>query len=127
MKLLVILFLGKINAFLICSNQEYYCRLFWKVCFCICPLSFFQTSKSVLIIEAMQICTFVYNYWKCVNSKSLRVIMLLYASAYILEFSRKRNIIKTSMMRCVFNVVANCRVQVTKSKFFAANLFQLIQ
>ena len=48
--------------------------------------------------------------------------MLLYGSAYILKFSRKRNIIKkekTSMMRSVFNVVANCWVQYnfTKKKF----------
>ena len=34
------------------------------------------------------------NYWKCVNSKCLRGIVLLYASAYILESSRKRNVIK---------------------------------
>ena len=37
------------------------------------------------------------RYWKYVNSKCLRVIILLYASAYILEFSRKRNVIKKNL------------------------------
>ena len=37
------------------------------------------------------------NYWKCVNSKCLLVIMLLNASEYSLEFSRKRNIIKENI------------------------------
>ena len=38
-------------------------------------------------------------------------MVLLFALAYILEFSRKKNIIKkerTSMMVCVFDAVANC-------------------
>ena len=37
------------------------------------------------------------NYWKYVNSNCLHVIMLLNAYAYILEFSRKRNIIKENI------------------------------
>ena len=48
----------------------------------------------MLIIGNMHMCTCANNYWKCVNSKCLHVIMLLNALAYILEFSRKRNIIK---------------------------------
>ena len=85
------------NAFLIYSNQEYYCRLFRKVCFWIRPLSFIQTSKNVLIIETMHMCACANDCWKCVNSKCLRVIMLLYASAYILESSKKKNVIKENI------------------------------
>ena len=48
--------------FLIYSNQEYYCRLFRQVCFCICPLSFIQTSKNVLIIGTMHMCACANNY-----------------------------------------------------------------
>ena len=29
--------------------QEYYCRPFWKVCFCMFPLSFIQISENVLL------------------------------------------------------------------------------
>ena len=39
-------------------------------------------------------CAFTNNCWKCVNSKYLRIIMLLYAWEYILEPSRERSIIK---------------------------------
>ena len=46
-------------------------------------------------------CTCANNYWKYVNSKCLLVIMLLNASAYILEFSRKRNIIKENIYDAV--------------------------
>ena len=81
------------NEFLICSKREHYCRLFRKVYFCTRPLTFIQISKSVLIIGTMHIYACDNNYGKCVNSKCLRVIMLLYASACILEFSKKRNII----------------------------------
>ena len=43
------------NTFLIYSNQEYYCRLFRKVCFCKCPLTFkHQTSKIVLVTGPMR-------------------------------------------------------------------------
>ena len=97
------------KALLIYSNQEYYCRLFWKVCFCICPLNFIQTSKSVLIIGTMHMSTCANNYWKCVNSNVLHVIMLLYTSA--------------STMRCLFNVVADCRVQLYQKEVFVANFF----
>ena len=62
---------NKRNALLIYSNQEYCCRLLRKVCSCIRPLSFIQTSKNVLIIETMRMCVHARNYWKCVNSKRL--------------------------------------------------------
>ena len=95
-----VLFFSRItekNALLIYINQEYYCRLFRKVCFCICPLSFIQTCKSVLFIGTMYMYACANNYWKCVSSKCLRVIMLLNTLAYILEFSRKRNIMKENI------------------------------
>ena len=46
-------------------------------------------------------CACADNYWKCVNNKRLRVIMLFYASTYISEFSRKRNIIKENIYDAV--------------------------
>ena len=85
------------NAFVIYSNKEYYCRLFRKVCFCICPSSFIQTSINVLIMGNMHMCACANNYCKCVNSKCLRVIMLLFASVYILQSSRRRNLIKKNI------------------------------
>ena len=48
-------------------------------------------------IGNMHMCACANSYWKCANSKCLRVIMLLYALAYILVFSRKRNIIKENI------------------------------
>ena len=42
----------KKNTFLVYSHQEYYCCLFRKVYFYICPVSFIKTSKIVLIICA---------------------------------------------------------------------------
>ena len=42
-------------------------------------------------------CPCANNYWKSVSSKCLRVIMLLYASTYILGYSRKKNIIKENI------------------------------
>ena len=42
-------------------------------------------------------CACANNYWKRGNSKYLCEIMPLNASAYILEFSRKRKIIKENM------------------------------
>ena len=101
--------------FLIDSNQEYYCRLFCKVCFCICPLSFIQTSKRVLIIATTQMCACANNYWKCVHSICLCAIMLSNALVYILEFSEREIWLKkTSMMGCTSNV-AECNF--TKNKF----------
>ena len=58
------------------------------------PLSFIQISKSVLIIGIMHMCACTNSYWKYVNRKCLHVIKLLYALAYILESSRKKNIIQ---------------------------------
>ena len=60
------------NTFSIYRN---YCRLFRKFCFCICPLSFIQRSKILLITETIRMCACANNYWKCVNNKCLRVFM----------------------------------------------------
>ena len=104
------------NAFL-----KYYCHLFREVCFCMCPLIFIQTSKGVLIIGTMHMCVCANNYWKCVNSKCLRIIKPLYASAYILKFSRKRNKIKWNIYDGVrFTVLANCWMQL----YWKKNLLQ---
>ena len=57
-------------------------------------------------------CACANNNWKCVNSECLRVIMILNALTYILEFSRKGNIIKENIYDGVLsNVVANCWLQ----------------
>ena len=61
---------------LIYIHQEYFCRLLRKVCFCICPLSFIQISKNVLIKGTMRMWTYANNHKKCVN-KCMRVLMLL--------------------------------------------------
>ena len=56
-------------------------------------------------------------------------MMLLYASTYILEFSRKTNIMKkenSSMMRCLLNVFVNCWVQLYSKEIFDANFYQKI-
>ena len=45
--------------FLINNNQEYYCRLFRTVCFCICLLSFIQIFKIVLLITGTM------RMWAC--------------------------------------------------------------
>ena len=51
----------------------------------------------MLIIGTMYMFVCSDNYWKRVNINCLPVIMLLNASAYILEFSRKINIIKENI------------------------------
>ena len=51
----------------------------------------------MLITGIMHTCTCANNYWKWVNSKCLRVVMLLYPSAYILESSTKKNIINVNI------------------------------
>ena len=43
----------KITISIYC-NQKYNRRLFRKVCFCMCPLSFIQPFKIVLITGAMR-------------------------------------------------------------------------
>ena len=62
-------------------------------------------------------CPCANNYWKSVSSKCLRVIMLLYASTYILEYSRKKNIIKENIYDEVgmLSLIAECNF--TKQKF----------
>ena len=55
-------------------------------------------------MRIMHMCACANNYSKCVNGKRLRVIILLYASSYILESSRKKNKIKEN----IYNVAANC-------------------
>ena len=42
-------------------------------------------------------CVCANSYWKCVNGKCLPVIMLSNTSAFILEFSRKKNVIKENI------------------------------
>ena len=81
-ELLFLLIIEK-NGFVIYSNQECYCRLFRKICFCIRPLSFIQPSKNVLIRGTMHMCACANNYRKSGNSKCLCVIMLLYASSLL--------------------------------------------
>ena len=74
-------------------------------------LTFIETSKIVLIIGTLRICACAKNYWKCVNNKCLRVLMLLCFCIYF-RVSLKQNIIlETSMMGCDFNVVASYCVQ----------------
>ena len=67
------------------SNKEYYCRLFSESLFLHMSFKFHSN------IGTMHMCAPANTYSKFVNSKCLRVIMLLYASAYITEFSRKKN------------------------------------
>ena len=55
------------------------------------------SEKMCLITGTMHSCACANSYWKCVKSKCLRVGMLLYASAYILQYSTKKNIINENI------------------------------
>ena len=68
------------NTFLICSNQEYYWCYFRNNCFWICPSNFIETTKFILVTGTGCMCT--NNYWKYVNNKCLRELMLLYFGMY---------------------------------------------
>ena len=83
------------------------------------PLSLIETSNNLLIIGIMHMCTFANNYSNCVNSKCFRVIMLLVAAAYILEYSRKRNVIKRNIYDGLL-LIPECNFE---KEIFVANFF----
>ena len=74
-------------------------------------LRFIETSTIVLIIGTMRICTCANNYWKCVNNKCLRVLILLCFCIYFTVSLKENIILETLMMGCDFTVVASYWVQ----------------
>ena len=97
------------NAFLIHINQEYYCRLFRKVRVYIRPLSFIQKSKNVL--QELCVCA--------LELIIIEIVLTANASAYILESSRKRNIIKENIYDegAFLMLLLNAECNFSKKKF----------
>ena len=109
----------KKSIFLTYGNLEYYCCIFRKVCYCICPLNFIQTSKLDLITWTIRICVCANIYWKCVNNKCLRVFTL-FSPSPVTESCQKIWVQRKLLFHVLHDLMASRKFLVQTAKWSAS-------